>query len=160
MATREIISLVCDLHGGKEVAGAVPAWLGIGGQLYQLDVCPECAARLCEVTGQFITHARKAGAVPDWLPRPDIPAGRTVTGPTPKRDLILSVIRARIADGTYPAGSYLPAQRDLADEHGMSVSPVISACWELEGDGLICGTARGRYIIQPAVTPVTPVDST
>jgi DNA-binding transcriptional regulator YhcF (GntR family) len=150
MATREITSLVCDLHDGEE--GAVPVWLGIGGQLYQLDVCPQCAAPLREVLGPFLTHARRAGAVPGWLPRPDAPAGRTVEGPTPKRDLILSVLRARIADGTYPAGSYLPAQRDLAGEHGMSVTPVSHACWQLERDGLIRGTDGGRYIIEPAAS--------
>ena len=150
MATRHTISLLCDMHGGNEIAGAGPVWLGIGGQLYQLDLCPECATRLCEVAGQFLAHARWAGAVPEWLHRPDALADRMVIGPTPKRDLILRVIRARIADGTYSAGSYLPPQRDLADEHGMSITPVSRACWELESDGLICGTSGGRYIIQPA----------
>jgi hypothetical protein len=150
MAASEITSLVCDLHGGDEAAGAAPVWLGIGGQLYQLDVCPRCAARLREALSPFLSCARPAGSVPSWLPRPDAPPRRAAEGPAVKRDLILSVIRARIADGTYPAGSYLPTQRDLAEEHGMSAQPVHDACWQLWQDGLIRGTTRRRYIIQGA----------
>jgi hypothetical protein len=150
MATEEIISLVCDLHDGDEVAGAVPVWFGLGGQLYQIDACPGCAARLRDALEEFLTRARLAGAVPDWLPRPDAPAGRAVTAPRPKRDLILSVLRNRIADGTYPPGSYLPTQRDLAAEHGMSVTPVQSACWQLENDGMLSPADRGRYTIEAA----------
>jgi Bacterial regulatory proteins, gntR family len=147
MAASEITSLLCDLHGSEEVAGADPVWLGIGGQLYQLDACPGCAALLREALSPFIACARPAGAVPSWLLRPDAQYGRVVNGPVTKRDLILSVLRARIADGTYAAESYLPTQRDLAEEHGMSIQPVSDACWQLERDGLIQGTTRGRYII-------------
>jgi hypothetical protein len=150
MAASEITSQVCDLHGGEEATGAAPVWLGIGGQLYQLDVCPGCAARLREALGPFLSCARPAGSVPSWLPRPDAPARLAAEGPAVKRDLILSVIRARIASGTYPAGSYLPTQRDLAEEHGMSAQPVHDACWRLEQDGLIRGTTRGRYLIPGA----------
>jgi GntR family transcriptional regulator len=153
MAASEITSLVCDLHGGEEITGAAPVWLGIGGQLYQLDACPGCAARLGEALSPFLPCARPAGPVPSWLPRPDAPAGGAVSGPTTRRDLILSVLRARIADGTYPAGSYLPTQRDLAEEHGMSAQPVHDACWRLWQDGLIRSTTRGRYIILD--TPAT-----
>ena len=56
------------------------------------------------------------------------PAARAAEGPAVKRDLIVGVLRARIASGTYPARSYLPTQRDLAEEHGMSVQPVHDAC--------------------------------
>jgi GntR family transcriptional regulator len=154
MAASEITSLVCGLHGGGEAAGAAPVWLGLSGQLYQLDACPGCAARLREALRPFLSCARLAGAVPSWLPRPDAPARRAAAGPAAKRDLILSVIRARIADGTYPAGSYLPTQRDLAEEHGMSAQPVHDACWRLEQDGLLRSTTRRRYIIPG--TPACP----
>jgi hypothetical protein len=146
MAASEITSLSCDLPGCEEVAGAAPVWLGIGGQLYQLDACPGCTARLRQALSPFLARARPAGSVPGWLARPDAPPGRPAEGPTAKRDLILSVLRARIAGGTYPAGAYLPTQRDLAEEHGMSVQPVHDACWRLEQDGLIRGMTRGRYI--------------
>ena len=84
----------------------------------------------------------------------DAPARRAAEGPAAKRDLILSVLRARIAGGTYPAGAYLPTQRDLAEEHGMSVQPVHDACWRLEQDGLLRSTTRRRYIISG--TPACP----
>ena len=93
------------------------------------------------------------GAAPECPPRAGAPGDRAVTGPTPKRDLIAGVLRARIADGTYPAGSYLPTRRELAREHDMSVTPVGDACAAMEKDGLLCGAARGRYIIQPAGHP-------
>jgi len=152
MATKEITSLVCDLHDGDEVAGAVPVWFGLGGQLYQIDACPGCAARLRDALAEFLTRARPAGAVPDWMPRPDATAGRAVMTPTPKRDLILSVLRQRIGDGTYPPESYLPTQRDLAAEHGMSVTPVQSACWQLEHDGMLRPADKGRYTIEAAAS--------
>jgi DNA-binding GntR family transcriptional regulator len=47
--------------------------------------------------------------------------------PVPKYDLIVSVLRARIAGGTYPAGPHLPTQRDLASKHGTPVTPVRDA---------------------------------
>jgi len=152
VATEVITSLVCDLHDNDEVAGAAPVWFGLGGQLYQIDACPGCAARLRDALAEFLSRARPAGTVPDWLPRPDATAGRAVTAPTPKRDLILSVLRKRIADGTYPPGSYLPTQRDLAAEHGMSVTPVQSACWELVNDGMLSPALRGRYTIKAAAS--------
>jgi len=151
MAAVEMVSLVCDLHdGGERVAGTVPVWVGIGGQLYQADACSGCAARLREVLGEFLMRARRAGPVPGWLPRPDAPAGRAV-GTAPKRDLVVNVVRARIMDGTYPSGSYLPTQRELAAEHGTSATPVHNACWQLEQDGLIRRTDDGRgYIVEAA----------
>lgn len=149
VAASEITSLVRGLGGGEAAAGTVPVWLAIGGHLYQLGVCPEDAVRLREELSPVLARACRTRVTPGWLPGPETPAGRMVTGPMPKRDLILSVIRARITNGTYPAGSYLPTQRDLAGEHGMSVQPVRRACWELEDDGLIRAASRGRYVVEP-----------
>jgi hypothetical protein len=81
VAVREITSLVCDLHGGEEAAGAAPVWLGIGGQLYRVDACPGCEARLREVLSPFIGYARPARALPAWLTGLDPAAGPAVRGP-------------------------------------------------------------------------------
>jgi hypothetical protein len=152
VVTRQTVSLVCDLHGSEDILGAAPVWLGIGAELYQWDACPRCEDRLREALSPFLARARRAGALPSWLPRAGDPGGHVVSGPAAKRDLIISVIRARIACGIYPAGTYLPAQRDLAQEHGMSAQPVHDACWRLERAGLIRKTTRSRYIVQPGAS--------
>ena len=142
-----------SLHGSEAAGREVPVWVAIGGQLFELAVCPHDAARLCDELSPVLARARRT-LMPGWLPGPQAPAGQPATGPMPKRDLILHVLRTRIADGTYPAGTYLPTQRDLAGEHGMSPQPVRRACWELERDGLIRLAARGRYIVQPVASAV------
>lgn len=68
MATREIVHVVCDMHADPEVAGA-PVRFGIDGQAWELDACPECAARLRGVLAEFIRHARPAGAMTTLPPR-------------------------------------------------------------------------------------------
>ncbi|MET8981317.1 winged helix-turn-helix domain-containing protein [Streptomyces sp. NPDC004539] len=46
-------------------------------------------------------------------------------------------LRARIADGTYPVGAFLPSQRNLAEELEVSRVTVQRALRELAGQGLI-----------------------
>lgn len=140
----EVTGWGCEQHREAD-AGAVPALLWIGGRLYQFGACTRCAARLAEEKGPFVTR------LPDQAPpRPqgqDSPAARS---PWPKRDLVTAVLRKRIADGTYPAGTYLPRQQHLAGEHGMSATPVRQACDDLEIEGLIRSLGQGRYLVEPA----------
>jgi DNA-binding transcriptional regulator YhcF (GntR family) len=46
-------------------------------------------------------------------------------------------LRARVADGNYPLGTFLPSQRDLAEEFGVSRDAVQRALRELAGEGWI-----------------------
>ena len=46
-------------------------------------------------------------------------------------------ISARIADGSYPLGSLLPAEADLASEYGVARSTVRRGLRELRKQGLI-----------------------
>ena len=68
MASKLIVSLVCDLHDSDPVPAAQPVRFGIDGHLYQVDVCPGCAARLRGVLAPFISRARPAGVLRDLLP--------------------------------------------------------------------------------------------
>lgn len=68
MASKLIVSLVCDLHDRDPVPAAQPVRFGIDGHLYQVDACPGCAARLRGVLAPFISRARPAGVLRDLLP--------------------------------------------------------------------------------------------
>ncbi|MFE4603521.1 winged helix-turn-helix domain-containing protein, partial [Kitasatospora indigofera] len=46
-------------------------------------------------------------------------------------------LRARLADGTYPVGSLIPPQRELADRFHVSRDTVQRALKELAGEGWI-----------------------
>ncbi|MGJ5897754.1 GntR family transcriptional regulator [Streptomyces sp. V2] len=50
---------------------------------------------------------------------------------------IAEVLRARIIEGAYPVGSFLPSQRDLADEFGVSRDTVQRVLKELASEGWI-----------------------
>ncbi|MGP4046340.1 GntR family transcriptional regulator [Streptomyces sp. 2A115] len=52
-------------------------------------------------------------------------------------DRVLSALRAGIVDGTYPLGSLLPPQRELAREFGVSRDTLQRVLRELGGEGLI-----------------------
>jgi len=64
-----------------------------------------------------------------WRPR--------MGGDHPARDAVAAAIRERIADGTYPAGSLLPAMRVLAAEFSCSLTPVQQARHLLDEEGLV-----------------------
>lgn len=59
------------------------------------------------------------------------------------KDQTIQELRRRIIDGTYPAHSYLPAERDLARELGLSRWSVSAALTALKQEGWIEQT-RGR----------------
>ena len=61
---------------------------------------------------------------------------------------------ARILDGTYPPGAFLPPQRLLAEEFGVSRDTMRRALAELQADGLIQSRqGSGSRVIGPRRTP-------
>lgn len=58
---------------------------------------------------------------------------------TPKYQVIIDYIKNQITNGTWPIGSRLPSQRELAKQFGVNRSTVITALDELTADGLIEG---------------------
>jgi GntR family transcriptional regulator len=72
-----------------------------------------------------------------------IPAARRrAVDRQPKYLRIYSALRERITSGQWPAGSSLPAQRDLADEFGVSIMTLRQALQLLADEGLV-GTRHG-----------------
>jgi GntR family transcriptional regulator len=67
---------------------------------------------------------------------------RTAVQRQPKYLRIYTDLRDRIATGRWPAGSSLPAQRDLADEFGVSIMTLRQALQLLADEGLV-GTRHG-----------------
>jgi GntR family transcriptional regulator len=70
------------------------------------------------------------------------PARRTALERQPKYLRIYTELRDRIEGGRWPAGSALPAQRDLADEFGVSMMTLRQAVQLLADEGLV-GTRHG-----------------
>jgi GntR family transcriptional regulator len=64
-------------------------------------------------------------------------AGRTADDRQPKYLRIHSNLRERISGGQWPPGSPLPAQRELADEFGVSIMTLRQALQLLTDEGLI-----------------------
>ncbi|RSD26128.1 PLP-dependent aminotransferase family protein [Mesobacillus subterraneus] len=58
---------------------------------------------------------------------------------TPKYKVIIEYIKSQITNGTWPVGSRLPSQRELARQFEVNRSTVITALDELAADGLIEG---------------------
>lgn len=54
-------------------------------------------------------------------------------------------IKEKIADGSYPVGSYLPTVRQLQDSKGISKNTVLSALRVLQEDGYIAREGATRY---------------
>lgn len=61
----------------------------------------------------------------------------------PKYQAIFTVLRQQILDGTFPAGSKLPPQQDLADSFGVTLMTLRQAMSGLESEGLVWA-ARGK----------------
>ncbi len=61
----------------------------------------------------------------------------------PKYQAIHAVLRQRILDGDYEAGSQLPAQQGLADSFGVTLMTLRQAMAALEAEGLVWA-ARGK----------------
>lgn len=68
---------------------------------------------------------------------------------------IAQTLEAQILDGTYPIGSTLPAQRDLAISMGVNVSTINRAYRELQARGMVAGRKRLGTVVtrQPSHRP-------
>lgn len=65
---------------------------------------------------------------------PGVDAQQTSDGGGKEFQKVSDELRSRITDGTYPLGSFLPSQRDLAEEFGVSRDTVQRALRELAGE--------------------------
>ena len=66
---------------------------------------------------------------------------------------IADVIAARIADGTYPVESRLPAEPSLTSEFSCARDTVRAAIRELRARGLVETVAgKGSYVLPPDVS--------
>ncbi|MGD9516782.1 GntR family transcriptional regulator, partial [Mycolicibacterium sp.] len=57
-------------------------------------------------------------------------------------------VRRRIFEGTYPAGQYIRLEQ-LADELGISVTPVREALFGLRAEGLLTQQPRRGFVVLP-----------
>ncbi|MGW6910384.1 GntR family transcriptional regulator [Streptomyces sp. NPDC054940] len=70
--------------------------------------------------------------------------------------LLLETLRTRIADGVYPVGSSLPAQRALADEFDVSRDTVQRVLRELKSEGWVDSRqGSGTRVIEPPIHSTT-----
>lgn len=62
---------------------------------------------------------------------------------------IVRILHIRIANGTYPPGSRVPAVRELALEAGVNPNTMQKALSELERDGLLAAwRTSGRFVTE------------
>jgi DNA-binding GntR family transcriptional regulator len=85
---------------------------------------------------------------PAWMTQPD--AGDSLAhGYVSKTDMVAALIRELIITGELGAGEQL-RQRDLAEQFGVSQTPVREAMRRLESEGLVVGdTHRGFTVVEP-----------
>lgn len=70
----------------------------------------------------------------------------------PKYQAIHAVLRQRILDGEYPAGTRLPAQQDLADAFDVTLMTLRQAIAALESDGLVwAARGKGTFVVDAPV---------
>lgn len=85
-----------------------------------------------------------------------------ITDPTARAGQVAALLRSRIYDGNYPAGSELPAQRVIASEYQISDATVNRAIAMLAVQGLVQTGSGRRTIVLPqyryAVKLVLPAD--
>lgn len=62
---------------------------------------------------------------------------------------LASALRDAIQAGTYPAGSTLPKQDEIAIEHGVNVNTVRKAVSVLEAEGLVTPVRRKGTVVRP-----------
>jgi DNA-binding transcriptional regulator YhcF (GntR family) len=69
----------------------------------------------------------------------------------PKWEQIADVIRARIADGTYPPGSRVPSVQQLVEDTGVAVDTAQKVLSRLRAEGVVY-TVRGMgsFVTAPA----------
>ncbi|HNM84343.1 MAG: GntR family transcriptional regulator [Mycobacterium sp.] len=75
-------------------------------------------------------------SAPEFAPRPQL------------AEDVARLIRRRIFDGTYPAGKYIRLEQ-LADELGISVTPVREALFGLGTEGLLIQQPRRGFLVLP-----------
>lgn len=73
-------------------------------------------------------------------------------GERPVYQQLADLLRAGIADGTYPAGTWLPGTRELTAEHELAVGTVRKSLAVLRDEGLI-RTVPGRGNLVLELTP-------
>jgi DNA-binding GntR family transcriptional regulator len=85
---------------------------------------------------------------PGWTTQPD--AGDSAAhGYVSKTDMVAALIRELIITGELGGGEQL-RQRDLAEQFGVSQTPVREAMRRLESEGLVVGdTHRGFTVVEP-----------
>lgn len=75
-------------------------------------------------------------SIPDFAARPQL------------AEDVARVVRRRIFEGTYPAGQYIRLEQ-LADELGVSVTPVREALFGLRAEGLLRQVPRRGFVVSP-----------
>lgn len=70
---------------------------------------------------------------------------------------LAELLRAQIADGTFPPGALLPAESRLASEHGLARDTVRAALTDLRREGLIETTHRGPRVKVPPTREIYSV---
>lgn len=66
---------------------------------------------------------------------------------TARYQRLADLLREAIADGTYPPGSILPSQAELAEEHGITKTTAGEAIRVLAGEGLVRGVQRRGTVV-------------
>ncbi|MGB3437863.1 MAG: GntR family transcriptional regulator [Actinophytocola sp.] len=61
---------------------------------------------------------------------------------------LASALRTAIQAGTFPTGSTLPKQEEIADEHGVNVNTVRKAVGVLEAEGLVTPVRRKGTVVR------------
>jgi DNA-binding GntR family transcriptional regulator len=74
--------------------------------------------------------------IPDFAARPQL------------AEDVARFVRRRIFEGTYPAGQYIRLEQ-LADELGISVTPVREALFGLRAEGLLTQLPRRGFVVLP-----------
>ncbi|WP_454317604.1 winged helix-turn-helix domain-containing protein [Streptomyces phaeoluteigriseus] len=71
---------------------------------------------------------------------------------------VSEALRSRIADGTYPPGAFLPSQRAVAEEFGVSRDTVQRVMKELADDGWVeSRQGSGSRVVRTEPVPTEPV---
>ncbi len=80
----------------------------------------------------------------------------TVVSPSVRH--ITDVIEARIRSGKYPHGRWLPSEREIADEFGVSRIVIKSVVNELDNRALVIRSARCRPVVRNAADVDVPTE--
>jgi GntR family transcriptional regulator len=87
-----------------------------------------------------------------------LPTRRLVRDDGPLYRQLAAILKAPIVDGTYPVGTELPKEAEIADRFGISLITVRQALRDLESDGLIRKRAAKRAVVA-ARTPAPKLTS-